>query len=256
MSSMDKLVLRLKAVTLLRMVKQHLKYSELIKITGLDQPTLNKYFYGIVVPNFKRAKQLIDALKKYVNLADEVELALKKGLIIVPDGGNIFIKNLDLANLIAYEVYEKYKDKKADKILSVENGGLLFATLIASLLKVKLVYAARGYGFYSENILEERYWPYRSKSDEIINPRLKQLLTLPKDAIKKDEKILIIDDIIWSGETLKALARFVKRLGGIIVAVFCLATVSEEIVKSLKEELNVEVEFLTSLTHSSSQRML
>jgi len=256
MSSIDKLILRLKAITLLRIVKQRLKYSELIKATGLDQPTLSKYFYGITVPSAKRAKQLIDALKKYINLAEEVEYALKKGLMIVPEGGSIFIKNIDLANLIAYEVYEKYKNKNVNKVLSVENGGLLFAALIASLLKVKLVYAARGYGFYSGNILEERYWPYRSKSDEVINPRLKQLLTLPKEAIKKDEKILIIDDIIWSGETLKALARFVKRLGGIIVAVFCLATVSEEIVESLKEELNVEVEFLTSLTHSPSQRML
>ncbi|MEM2843189.1 MAG: hypothetical protein QXZ53_04850 [Candidatus Bathyarchaeia archaeon] len=58
MSSIDKLVLRLKAVTLLRIVKPRLKYSELTKVTGLDQPTLSKYFYGIVVPNFKTNQKL------------------------------------------------------------------------------------------------------------------------------------------------------------------------------------------------------
>ncbi len=250
MSSIDKLILRLKAIALLRMVKQRLKYSELIKATGLDQPTLSKYFYGITIPNTKRAKQLIESLKKYINLAEEVEYALKKGLTIVPDGGNILIKNPDLANLIAYEIYERYKDKKINKVLSVENGGVLFATLISSLLRVKLVYAMRGYGLYAGDVLEEHYWPYRSKSDEVINPRLKQILTLPREAIKKDDKVLLIDDIVWSGETLRALARFVKRSKGTIVAAFCLAVVSEEIAKSLEEELNCEFTFLTSLKHT------
>jgi len=249
MSSMDKLILRLKAITLLRLVKQRLKYQELTKITGVDQPTLSKYFYGTALPSSKRAKQLIDALRKNINIAEEVEYALKKGVMIVPDGGSVFIKNPDLVNLIVYEAYEKYKDKDVDKILSVEDGGLLFAALIASLLKVKLVYAMRGYGAYSGNILEERYWPYKSKNGEVINPRLKQLLTLPKEAIKENERVILVDDVVWSGETLRALARFVKRARGKIVAAFCLAAISEEVLKSLKEDLACEIEFLTILKH-------
>ena len=50
----------------------------------------------------------------------------------------------------------------------------------------------------------------------------KDAVEIHKDAIKKGERILVIDDLLATGGTLSATCRLVEKLGGKIVAVACL----------------------------------
>lgn len=45
----------------------------------------------------------------------------------------------------------------------------------------------------------------------------KNTLCMHKDAIKKDQKVLIIDDLLATGGTVKATIQLVESLGGIVV---------------------------------------
>ncbi len=48
------------------------------------------------------------------------------------------------------------------------------------------------------------------------------ILSMHKDAIKKGAKVLIVDDLLATGGTLKAGIELVERLGGVVKGIACL----------------------------------
>jgi len=55
----------------------------------------------------------------------------------------------------------------------------------------------------------------------------KDSIEIHKDAIEKGDKVLIIDDLIATGGTLKAAADLVKKLGGEVVELACVIDLPE-----------------------------
>lgn len=52
-------------------------------------------------------------------------------------------------------------------------------------------------------------------------------LEIHKDAIKKGQKVVIIDDLMATGGTLEAIVKLVERLGGQVVRICCLIELPE-----------------------------
>ena len=72
-------------------------------------------------------------------------------------------------------------------------------------------------------------------------------LYIPKDAIKKRDSVLVVDDMIKSGETQEALANLVRKARAEISGVFSLIAVGEEWKKRLKFANGAPVEVVTYL---------
>ncbi len=96
-----------------------------------------------------------------------------------------------------------WKGKGIDKVASVEARGFIFGTGVALALKAGFV-PLRKPGKLPWKKVEERY-ALEYGTDAI---------QVHADAIRKGEKVLLVDDLLATGGTIAAAARLVRRLGG------------------------------------------
>lgn len=99
--------------------------------------------------------------------------------------------------------YERYEGKRLDKIVGIEARGFIVAAPLADRLGIGFV-PARKLGKLPSKKLTVRY----------VLEYGKQGLELHKDAIKRGERVLIMDDLLATGGTSSAAARLVEQLGG------------------------------------------
>jgi adenine phosphoribosyltransferase len=102
---------------------------------------------------------------------------------------------------------ERYKNK-VDVIAGIEARGFIFGSALAHTLGVSFVPIRKKGKLPSKVIREEYALEYGTDTIEIHS-----------DAIKKGDRVLIIDDLIATGGTLLAAARLVEILGGKIVEI-------------------------------------
>ena len=104
------------------------------------------------------------------------------------------------------QLVNRYKDLKIDKIVAIEARGFILGAPLAYLLNIGLVLIRKPGKLPSETINQEYKLEYGSDMVEIHI-----------DAIKKGEKVLIVDDLIATGGTAEAAVRLIKKVQGEIV---------------------------------------
>ena len=104
------------------------------------------------------------------------------------------------------QLVNRYKDLKIDKIVAIEARGFILGAPLAYLLNIGLVLIRKPGKLPSETINQEYKLEYGSDMVEIHT-----------DAIKKGEKVLIVDDLIATGGTAEAAVRLIKKVQGEIV---------------------------------------
>ncbi|MEM2243156.1 MAG: phosphoribosyltransferase family protein, partial [Candidatus Bathyarchaeia archaeon] len=70
-------------------------------------------------------------------------------------------------------------------------------------------------------------------------------LYVPKDAIKKRDSVLIVDDMIKTGETQAALVNLVRKAKAEVSGIFSLIAVGDEWRKKLKLPEDCPIEVIT-----------
>ena len=111
-----------------------------------------------------------------------------------------FKKSIDI-------LYKHYKYKKIDKVVSVESRGFIFGSVLAYRLGAGFVPVRKPKKLPAQTIREEYQLEYGIDSLEIHT-----------DAIKKGEKVLVVDDLLATGGTVVATCKLIKKLGGKIVS--------------------------------------
>ncbi len=101
---------------------------------------------------------------------------------------------------------EDAKAKGAEVIVGIESRGFLFGVPIALKLGLPFVMARKLGKLPYERISEEYALEYGTNTVE-----------MHVDAVKKDEKAYIVDDLLATGGTAAASARLIERLGGKVV---------------------------------------
>ncbi len=69
---------------------------------------------------------------------------------------------------------------------------------------------------------------------------MRKTLYVPKTALKKKDSVLIIDDVVRSGETIKALVELVRNQRADIAGVYILVAVGDEWKRDLAEIISKE----------------
>ncbi len=103
-------------------------------------------------------------------------------------------------------LYERYKDVEIDKIVGIDARGFIHGAVLAYKLNV---------GFIP--VRKKGKLPYKTVSAEYSLEYGEDVVEMHEDAIKKGEKVLIVDDLIATGGTIAAAAQLVEKLGGKIV---------------------------------------
>lgn len=117
-------------------------------------------------------------------------------LLLDPEG---FKETIDI-------LHKRYKNQKIDKVIGIESRGFIFGAPLAYLLDCGFIPIRKPGKLPSECECEEYTLEYGSDKIEIH-----------KDAIKKGERIVIVDDLIATAGTANAARNLVKRLGGKVV---------------------------------------
>ncbi len=112
-----------------------------------------------------------------------------------------FKKSIDL-------LAKKYKGKKIDKVVGVEARGFIFGAAVAYKI---------GAGFVP--VRKKGKLPYKTISATYELEYGTDTLEIHKDAITSGEKVLIIDDLLATGGTVKAVVGLVKQLQAKIIGI-------------------------------------
>jgi adenine phosphoribosyltransferase len=221
-------------VEFLRTAKKRFTYRELSTKTGLPVTVLSRYAKGHVLPNTDRAHQLWKILKNLVGL----EAELRRRIEFNSEGyfeNTWIIGDYNILRQAANRALARFAGRRVTKILTAAVDGIPLATMVASALGVNLVIAKRGKEVGVSEFLEETY-VLRDSGVTIT-------LYLPKDAIKKRDSVLIVDDMIKTGETQLALVNLIRKAKAEVAGIYSLIAVGDEWqrVINLPEKSLVEV---------------
>jgi adenine phosphoribosyltransferase len=100
------------------------------------------------------------------------------------------------------ELYKISKDKKITKVLGIESRGFIFGGALAAKLGVGFVPIRKPGKLPAETLSETYEVEYGTDTIEIH-----------KDALNKNDRVLIHDDLLATGGTMKAACKLVEKLG-------------------------------------------
>jgi len=103
---------------------------------------------------------------------------------------------------------DTYRGKDVELVVGVESRGFIFGGALAYLLNAGFVPVRKEGKLPSHKISESYALEYGSA-----------VLEIHKDAIKKGEAVVIVDDLLATGGTARATARLVEQLGGRVVGI-------------------------------------
>ena len=112
---------------------------------------------------------------------------------------DVFQETIDL-------FYQQFKDKEIETVVGIESRGFIFAAPLALKLDCSLAIARK-----------PGKLPYETVSAEYSLEYGVDALELHTDAIKKGDRVLIVDDLLATGGTSNATGKLVIQLQGNLV---------------------------------------
>jgi adenine phosphoribosyltransferase len=101
---------------------------------------------------------------------------------------------------------EPYKDERVDIVVGMESRGFIFSAPLAYLLGAGLVPVRKLGKLPAETITVEYALEYGSNTLEIH-----------RDAVQPGQKVLIVDDLLATGGTVKGTIELIERLKGEVI---------------------------------------
>jgi purine operon repressor len=232
------LKMQIRSVEFLRLAKEVYSYQELMKLTGIPITVLNRYVKGHILPSPERATSILGKLEKGYDVTKHIKdkLGYDKGGFL--DNTKIVGDTL-LLRFIANHVVQKLAGRRVSKVLTVAVDGIPLAVHIADAFGVPFIYAKKEKEIGVPYFVEETYTVSRAG--------IQVSLYLPKGGIDRRDGVLITDDVVRSGEQLKALANLAKRSGAEIAAIFVLIAVGDRWKKEIDESSNYPIYSLVTL---------
>jgi adenine phosphoribosyltransferase len=224
MNRAEKAALQLQAVSVLRMLKETRTYDELAGLTGLPAGDLNRYVNGHVLPSDERAREVVSGVGREA-LADELERRVRtddEGY--VDNSGAVFDQSF--LDLVAPIAAESFAFDRPDVVLTAATDGITLAASIASYYGARCAYAKQSKETAVEEFIESR---------QRLQSGIELTYFLPASAIDRGETVLVVDDLIRSGETQELLLDIADRAGADIGGVFTLIAVGTDGVECARE---------------------
>jgi len=210
---------RMMITDLLKVASASYTYAELSELLGLSPPILSRYMRGHVLPSFGRARGLYDKLMDITNIKDE----LKKRINFDEEGyfdNTPLVSEITWLKILANYAMEKFAGRRVTKVLTAAVDGIPVSTLVCNLLDVNLIVAKETKEVGINDFVEETYIPRDSA--------IRKSLYIPKASIRRKDSVLIIDDVVRTGETVKALVDLVRNRKSDVSGIYVLVAVGDD----------------------------
>ena len=143
-------------------------------------------------------------------------------------------KNAECLKVITDEMYNMYKDKGVTKIVGIESRGFVMSSAIALKLNAGIVLCRKPGKLPCETVQESYAKEYGIDTIEIH-----------KDAINEEDVVLLHDDLLATGGTMKAACDLVRKFNPTKIYCNCIIELNEEFPNS-RDIFDEDVE-ITSL---------
>jgi len=227
---------KLMTIELLNLAKQRFTYRELSGMVHLPETVLSRYVKGHVLPTADRAEEINKTLQRFMSLDKEL---LER--IHFDDGGyfdnTAIIGDTLLLERAVQHAVGKFAGKRVTKIMTAAVDGIPLATLLAHRLGVGLLVAKKAREVGVREFIEEIFVP--PKTAVVLS------LFVPRDAIKKTDCVLIVDDIIDSGETQRAMMKIIQKAKAEVIGIYALISIGSDWKARIESAGNVPVEVVT-----------
>lgn len=110
------------------------------------------------------------------------------------------------------ELARPFKNQKIDVIVGIDARGFILAAALAYKLKTGLAI-----------IRKKGKLPFKTVAKKYSLEYASEVIEMHQDAIKPNQKVLIVDDVLATGGTMRATIDLVKKLKGNIVGISFLA---------------------------------
>jgi len=210
---------RMMITDLLKVASETHTYQQLSDLLDLSPPILSRYMRGHVLPSYKRAQGLYEKLMVITDIKEE----LKKRISFDDEGyfdNTPLVSEITWLKIMSNYALEKFAGRRVTKVLTAAVDGIPVSTLVSNLLDVDLVVAKDRKEVGISDFIEETYIPKGSA--------IRKSLYVPRRAIRKRDSVLIIDDVVRTGETVQGLVDLVSNQRADIAGIYVLVTVGDE----------------------------
>jgi adenine phosphoribosyltransferase len=217
MNRAEKAALQLQAVAVLRMLKETRTYDELAALTELPAGDLNRYVNGHVLPGVERARQVVEGVGREA-LAAELEARVTfddEGY--VDNSGVVF--DQPFLDLVAPVAANAFGFERPDVVLTAATDGITLGAAMASYFDARLAYAKKSKETAVEEFIESR---------QRLASGIELTYYLPASALSSGQSVLVVDDLIRSGETQELLLDIAAQADADVVGVFTLIAAGDE----------------------------
>jgi adenine phosphoribosyltransferase len=118
------------------------------------------------------------------------------------------LENKRLFQFLIDNLGKFYQNKKIDKIVGIDARGFILASALAYKLKTGLAI-----------VRKKGKLPYKTIKKKYTLEYATETLEIHSDAINSGENVLLVDDLLATGGTMKATTDIVKKLGGKIIGI-------------------------------------
>lgn len=181
---------------------------------NISEVDLSRYVNGKVLPSPKKSAKILRSLQETGIIREVFDK-----IVSIDDRGVVSVSRiafdvdiLMLATSIAY----MYFAGRVNKVVTAAVNGIPLASAVATFLDAGLTVARREREGSTEAFIERKvFYP---------DPPSYATFYLPADSIRKNDRVLIVDDLIRTGRTLRVLLDIASETGALIEGVFSLVS--------------------------------
>ena len=237
MNRAEKAALQLQAVAVLRTLKETRTYDELAADTGLPAGDLNRYVNGHVLPGAERAREIVAEIGRET-LETELEDRVERDEDGYVDNSGI-VFDQSLLDLVAPVAAESFEFEQPDVVLTAATDGITLAASLASYYGARCVYAKKSKETAVEEFIEAR---------QRLESGIEITYYLPASAISAGDTVLVVDDLIRSGETQELLLDIADSADARVTGVFALISVGKKGIERAAQRTDAPIGALVELS--------
>jgi adenine phosphoribosyltransferase len=236
MNRAEKATLQLRACAFLGMLKRSRTYDELASETGIPAGDLNRYVNGHVLPGVERAERILGELAPPV-----LEAELRRRIAIDPEGyvdNSGVVYDREFLELVAPVAAMTIGTSDPDVVLTAATDGITIACAMAAYLGAEVVYAKQTRETAVDAFIESR---------QRLQSGIELTYYLPAAAIGEGASVLIVDDLIRSGETQTVLLDIAEQAAAAVVGMYALIAVGDDGLAETRARTSAPVQALCHL---------
>jgi len=230
-----KMKIRMLANELLRLLKPNILYRDLSKITGIPDSVLCRYVRGSIIPSFEQALSILARL----TLAIDIDYLLRK--LVEEERSNIIdlsrvLKDPYVVRLLSVIIYLKLIEKDVTKIVATAESVMPLATILGIELSAPIV------------LVKRKAYPGVQYYTAIVprSPKDTETLYIDKDLISRRDSVLVLADVVYTGNTLKSILTILEKIKVRIADIVVVLALGDAWRKLLK---NYDLKILTNIPY-------